>query len=484
MTPRNVYYPPTTPQQRKLLFETWEQTNNVTTSCQKAHVGRTTFYLWKPRFDQNGYAGLVAGEKVGVPKGSGRVAAEVEAKVLELHGQHADWGKHRVASEIAKANNWVPLISPNTVRRVLEDAGMWKPEENRVKKNDFDPVSRTADLPGQTLNVDLCFVPIRHLADVKLPAVSGSSGHLVIERLKEPGQEPDYPGKVFANPELDYAEAVQAFVKASRPLFGPRIEPAPAEKPSQQAKIQQLRLEEAQLRTERRNTRKRRELEDVAWRVTWHQQRCEKPSAEKLAQPKLRAHWGSRKAQAQQRSSLRKQHRQQAVERQQEDEQWRLNRISLREQMTLLPVVTAWIAILMITDNCTRQCLGSPLFIAGSHVTAEMVVAALRVLLPANLQFLISDRGIHFTADVFQQFAKDADFVHVVIARHRPQSNGIAERFVRTLKEWLADKAWSSDKELLEFIHLFLSEYNDRPHQGLPIPGLSPNEYANRIWLM
>ena len=89
------------------------------------------------------------------------------------------------------------------------------------KKSYFAPVSRTADLPGQALNVDLCFVPISHLADVKLPAVSGSSGHLVIERLKEPGQEPDYPGKVFANPELDYVEAVQAFVKASRPLFGP-----------------------------------------------------------------------------------------------------------------------------------------------------------------------------------------------------------------------------------------------------------------------
>jgi len=27
-------------------------------------------------------------------------------------------------------------------------------------------------------------------------------------------------------------------------------------------------------------------------------------------------------------------------------------------------------------------------------------------------------------------------------------------------------------------------EYNDRPHQGLPIPGLSPNEYAKRIWLV
>ena len=118
-------------------------------------------------------------------------------------------------------------------------------------------MSRTADLPGQTLNVDLCFVPVSHLVDVKLPAVSGSSGHLVVERLKEPGNELDYPGKVFADPELDYAEAVQAFVKASRPLFGPRIEATTVEKPSQRAEIQQLRQEEAQLCTERRNIRKR-----------------------------------------------------------------------------------------------------------------------------------------------------------------------------------------------------------------------------------
>ena len=152
--------------------------------------------------------------------------------------------------------------------------------------------------------------------------------------------------------------------------------------------------------------------------------------------------------------------------------------------MALLPVVTAWIAILVVTDNCTRQCLGLPLFVAGSHVTSEMVIAALRVLLPADLQFLISNRGIHFTADVFQQFANEANFVHVVIARHRPQSNGIAERFVRTLKEWLADKAWSSDHELLEFLRVFLLEYNDRPHQGLSIPGLSPNEFAKRFWLL
>ena len=146
--------------------------------------------------------------------------------------------------------------------------------------------------------------------------------------------------------------------------------------------------------------------------------------------------------------------------------------------------MTAWIAILVITDNCTRQCLGLPLFVAGAKVTSEMIVDALRTLLPAELQFLISDRGGHFTAQAFQQLAQTQGFVHVVIARHRPQSNGIAERFVRTLKEWLKDKSWENDQALAALLAEFRTEYNDRPHQGLAIPGLSPNEFANRIWLM
>ena len=141
-------------------------------------------------------------------------------------------------------------------------------------------------------------------------------------------------------------------------------------------------------------------------------------------------------------------------------------------------------AILVITDNCTRQCLGLPVFVAGAKVTAAMVVAAARAVLPAELQFLISDRGVHFTAQVFQQLATEQKFIHVVIARHRPQSNGIAERFVRTLKEWLVDQVWSTDQELEALVAQFRAEYNDRPHQGLAIPGLSPNAFAERIWLM
>jgi transposase len=134
MSPKRTYFPPTTPQQRRLLFETWQAVGSVVEACRKAHVGRGTFYRWKPRFEAEGYAGLESYEKKGPEKGFGRTAEEIEQKVIELRDLHADWGKHRIADEIAKLNNWVPLVSPNTVRRILEEAGLWKPEEMRRKK--------------------------------------------------------------------------------------------------------------------------------------------------------------------------------------------------------------------------------------------------------------------------------------------------------------------------------------------------------------
>ena len=129
-----AYFPPTTAQQRKLLFETWEQTQDFREACQKAHVGIGTFYRWKPRFEEGSYAGLESTQKLGVPIGTGRIAPEIESKVIELHKAHKEWGKTRLAEEMAKANNWVPLVSRNCVRRILRDAGFWKPEEKKGKK--------------------------------------------------------------------------------------------------------------------------------------------------------------------------------------------------------------------------------------------------------------------------------------------------------------------------------------------------------------
>ena len=272
---------------------------------------------------------------------------------------------------------------------------------------------------------------------------------------------------------------MNAFVEASAQTSEAKKPAKDEEKQSRKAEIRRLRQEEEQLRIKRRAIRIRRQQEDTAWRAIRQQQR---QKDDELSPH--RAPHGERKAIQEERHALREQRRQRLAERQQEDEAWRQQRRQLRHQMALLPVVTDWIAILVVTDNCTRQCLGLPLFVAGPKVTAEMVVEALRTLLPAELQFLISDRGVHFTAQVLQELADREKFVHVVIARHRPQSNGIAERFVRTLKEWLATRPWNDDQELLELLTEFRAEYNNRPHQGLAIPSLSPNEFANRIWLM
>ena len=133
MNSKRIHYRYTTAQQRQLLFETWEATGSVTEACRKAHVGRGTFYYWKPRFDEQGYAGLEAFERRG-PKEPHGTSADVEQKVIALRRKHLDWGKKRIADELAKANNWVPLVSPNTVKRILKEANLWQTEEAGEEK--------------------------------------------------------------------------------------------------------------------------------------------------------------------------------------------------------------------------------------------------------------------------------------------------------------------------------------------------------------
>ena len=342
-------------------------------------------------------------------------------------------------------------------------------------------------MPGQTVNVDLCFVPASHVAELKLPAVSGSSGRLVIERLPDDGEPHDYPGRVFEDSELDYTQAMLAFAAASMNTSSeapPVTTAEKAEKRSLRVQRQALCHEAGQLREQRRQTRAQRKQEDAAWAALRAERRTEQAAQRAQSKTERKRQRKQRRSRDQAWQQLRQQRQAQQQQRAQEDEQWRQHRQSLRERLSRLPVVSAWIAVLVMTDNCTRQCLGLPLFVAGPQVTSELIVEALRALLPVELLFLITDRGTHFTSQVFKELMRSEEFIHILIARHRPESNGIAERFVRTLKAWLRDKSWETDQDLAALLQQFLFEYNDCPHQGLPIPGLSPNEFAERIWLM
>ena len=272
---------------------------------------------------------------------------------------------------------------------------------------------------------------------------------------------------------------MKQFVAASEAkLTNREIDTPKSELAQQRADKQALRQEEEALRAQRR------QQEDAAFKSLKAERRGQQQRRKAKIQKNQRPEWGSKKAADEQWKAIRQQRQAQSKQRQVENQQWRNQRESLRLRAEKFSFITAWIAILVITDNCTRQCLGLPLFVTGAKVTAQMVVEALRQLLPSELQFLISDRGPQFKADLMKQLACESNFIHVVIARHRPQSNGIAERFVRTLKEWLSDKCWQSDEELGLLLNQFQTEYNDRPHQGLSIPGLSPNEFAKRLRLI
>ena len=77
------------------------------------------------------------------------------------------------------------------------------------------------------------------------------------------------------------------------------------------------------------------------------------------------------------------------------------------------------------------------------------------------------------------EILKNKGNVHARITRHRPATNGIAERFVERLKEMLAEREWKNVEELVMVLEEVISAYNDAPHQGLD--GLSPDESGRRL---
>jgi transposase InsO family protein len=306
---------------------------------------------------------------------------------------------------------------------------------------------------------------------------------MLVERPPREGEAHCWPGQIFAKAELGYAEAMQAYVAATRE----RLSPTRTEKGvkgGRKSEKQALWRADQALREVRYQVRERRKAEDALWSAFRKQFLLQQAAFRAL--PKAQRGQQRQVRDALQHSwlSAREQRRTSRQERLQEDVQWRAQRQQLQASGVQTFSAQAWFAILVMTDNCTRQCLGLPLFLAGAKVTAEEVIQALGACLPPELQYLISDQGVHFRTRFLAQLAEERDFIWVPVARHRPQSNGIAERFVRTLKEWLADQQWQSSQELVVLLAEFEPAYNARPHQGLPIPGLSPDEFARRIWLM
>lgn len=309
--------------------------------------------------------------------------------------------------------------------------------------------------------------------------MSGSSGHLVVERIHLIDEERHWPGQIFAEAGLDYAEAMRQYAQATQDrLNRSRFERIPTLQPATHWR------KEWEGREQRYQTREQRKQEKLAWQTAKTEWRQTRQGYQALTRPERTEQRFAYQLAFQTWKKVRQQHQETLRKWQEEDQAWHQRNQERKADSADGLQERSWIAILVATDNCTRQCLGLPLFRTGPNVTSVEVGTALQTILPKDLEFLISDQGTHFRSRTFVILAKEANFIHVPIYRHRPESNGIAERFVLTLKNWLRSRSWDSPEKVSTFLAEFQRDYNDRPHQGLAIPGLSPNEFANRIWLM
>ena len=239
-----------------------------------------------------------------------------------------------------------------------------------------------------------------------------------------------------------------------------------------------VKQEEEELRAWRRKIRIERSKEGAKWRKYREDRTKFKKEWKRMTKDKKKEFKEEKERKDKEWSEKKDERKKSMDKRNEDDEKWRNKRKEIKERMNI--PITFLVAILVIIDNCTRKCLGLPVFLSGKNVTADNVIKALRGLLPPELMYIISDNGQQFIAKAFQELCASKGITHVRITPHRPATNGIAERFVRRLKEMLACQEWDNAEELMRLLEEeVITEYNNAPHQGLD--GLSPDECERRL---
>lgn len=87
---------------------------------------------------------------------------------------------------------------------------------------------------------------------------------------------------------------------------------------------------------------------------------------------------------------------------------------------------------------------------------------------------LVSDNGPQFVSEEMEAFLRRNGIQHIKSAPYHPATNGLAERFVQTLK--LSLKASVSQGSLHQRLHSFLLTYRNTPH------GTTRSSPAELLW--
>lgn len=100
-----------------------------------------------------------------------------------------------------------------------------------------------------------------------------------------------------------------------------------------------------------------------------------------------------------------------------------------------------------------------------TSVTSEKTIEVLRSMFAQHglPEHLVSNNGPQFTSTEFAKFLEGNRIKHILSAPYHPASNGLAERFVQTLKRTLTSSI-KEGKTIHHRLAEFLFEYCAMPH--------------------
>ena len=116
---------------------------------------------------------------------------------------------------------------------------------------------------------------------------------------------------------------------------------------------------------------------------------------------------------------------------------------------------------LVLVDAHTKW----PEVIITNTTTSEWTVSALRSIFALFRipEHLVSDNGTQFSSDFFQEFCSRNGIKHTFSAQYHPSTNGLAKRFVQSMKKAL--KTAKDEKCTIQCkLDKFLTKYRNVPH--------------------
>lgn len=150
-------------------------------------------------------------------------------------------------------------------------------------------------------------------------------------------------------------------------------------------------------------------------------------------------------------------------------------------QLPLIPgeaAVTPKEYLYVFLDDCSRTLFADILPDQTSYSAAIALDEAL-YMLPFEIETIYSDNGKEFKG-AFKQLCREKKIPQQFTRPYRPQTNGKAERVIKTLKGMLRKHWFTSREERRRILYAIVRYYNQvRPHQSLG--GISPIKFLENF---